>query len=73
MSSKYKKLCAKQQAEEIQRLWIESDSGLNAVPVEGRYVWFRSIPKITAKRRDLYSVKFFSLPAEPHSDDVRLI
>lgn len=52
MSSKYKKLCAKQQAEEIQRLWIESDSGFNAVPVEGRYLWFRSIPKITANQEE---------------------
>ncbi|MEP6958072.1 MAG: hypothetical protein ABI980_05035 [Nitrospirota bacterium] len=73
MSIKYKKLCTKQQAEEVQRLWIESDTGLNAVSVEGRYMWFRSIPKITAKRKDLYSVKFFFLPADPHSDDVRLI
>ena len=73
MSIEYKKLCTKQQAEEVQRLWIESDTGLNPVSVEGRYMWFRSIPKITAKRKDLYSVKFFFLPADPHSDDVRLI
>lgn len=65
MSIEYKKVCTKQEAEDVRRLWIESNIGLNKVLIEGQYGWFRSIPKITAGWNDLYSVKFSFLPDHP--------
>ena len=73
MRVQYTKVCTKQEAEDIQRRWIESNAGLNAVPIERRYVWFRSAPKITVNWERGYSIKFVFTPIDPSSEQSRLV
>lgn len=71
MRVQYKKVCTKQEAEEIQRLWNESNVGLNPAPLDGFYMWFRSVPKITTKWNGAFSVKFIFTPADPPLREIR--
>jgi hypothetical protein len=73
MRVQYKKACTKQEAEEIQRRWNESNAGLNPVLFDGRYLWFRSVPKTTAKWNGAVSVNFGFAPADPGPKNTRFI